>query len=459
MKVSQVPGSFRDPRGTVLSDGSKIYREIKSGAVEDYKAFVASGLYASLVANGRFVRSEPCFADGFANESVVVEHERIPFVSYPYEWSFSQLKNAALLHLNIHLEALKSGFTLTDASAFNVQFIGADPIFIDLLSFSRYEDGVPWAGRQQFCEHFLHPLLLSGAGTPFNSWLRGSLEGIRGEEILRLLPLRNLISLKIFFNIWLPLRLHTYVKRNHEARERALKSRITKPVFEYLIKDMRDWILSIQPNRSRTTWGHYYEDSANYSQSEFDAKRRIVTQFVSTVRPNTVWDLGCNTGEFSEVAVKAGAKYVVSFDNDQSALEAAYRRAQSRLLPIISLYQDMANPSPDQGWEGLERQSLQRRANADALLVLALEHHLAVGRNIPLKRLVAWLVTLAPVGLIEFIPPNDSNFKLLFNKPNSLVDGHTETEFRNAIEVVAAIERVDVVSASGRKLFWYRRKS
>ena len=172
-----------------------------------------------------------------------------------------------------------------------------------------------------------------------------------------------------------------------------------------------------------------------------------------------VWDMGCNTGEFSETALSAGAKRVIGFDFDQTALETAYRRAKDRKLAFLPLFQDAANPSPDHGWNGVERKSLSSRGNADALIALAFEHHLAIGRNIPLDQLIAWLVSLAPVGLVEFVPRGDSNLDRLLRHREDVFDDYTEDNFRSAIEAVAQVDRVDVVSASGRKLYWYSRQA
>lgn len=457
--MSVEEGSFRDPRGRVYSCDGRIFRTIAPKAQADYRKLVESGLYSRLVDKGWLTVAAEIGTSG-ATQALVVEHERLPFVSYPYEWTFSQLKAAAVHQLDVHLEALKHGLTLSDASAYNVQFIDANPIFIDLLSFVQYEEGMLWTGHRQFCEHYLHPLLFTATfGIPFNNWLRSSIEGLSGQDLVRLMPLRHKLSPRAFLNVTLPCWLQQSSSDNNAAIQRASKRRLSKAALEFMLNSLRNWVQSMTLRAGKTTWGDYYEVSHNYSQSETEAKHRIVSEFIARWKPTTVWDMGCNTGEFSATALSAGATRVIGFDFDQMALESAYRRAKDRKLAFLPLFQDAANSSPDQGWNGTERKSLLSRRNADALIALAFEHHLAIGRNIPLDQLVAWLVSLAPVGLVEFVPRGDSNLDRLLRNREDVFDDYTEDNFRAAIETVAQVDRVDVVSASGRKLYWYSRRA
>lgn len=457
--TSEEGGSFRDPRGRVYNHDGRIFRTITSNAQSDYRKLVESGLYSRLVDKRWLTAAVELRTSDEQTEALVVEHERLPFVTYPYEWTFSQLKAAALHQLDVHLEALNHGLTLSDASAYNVQFIDANPIFIDLLSFIQYKEGMLWAGHRQFCDHYLHPLLFTATfGIPFNNWLRSNLEGLSGQELVSLLPFRHKLFPRTFINITLPCWLQRSSSHNDAAIQRASKSRLSKVTLEFMLRSLRDWILSMNPKAGKTTWVDYYEASHNYSDSESGAKHRIVSEFIARWVPTTVWDMGCNTGEFSETALAAGATRVIGFDFDQMALERAYRRAKERKLAFLPLFQDAANPSPSHGWNGVERKSLMSRKNADALIALAFEHHLVIGRNIPLDQLIAWLVSLAPVGLVEFVPRGDSNLDRLLRHREEVFDDYTEGNFRSAIEAVAQVDRVDVVSASGRKLYWYSRQ-
>lgn len=449
-------GSFRDPRGHVFYRDGRVFRTIGSRALADYDYLRKSGLSGRLIEKKWLIPANEVTGILPDPTQLVVEHERLPFVSYPYEWSFSQLKAAALHQLDVHLEALKHGMTLSDSSAYNVQFVGAKPVFIDLLSFQVYEEGMQWTGHRQFCDQYLHPLIFSSVfPVPFNAWLRSSLEGLSGQDLFSLLPWRSRLSPRTLLHVSLPQWLQKSVSDNSSAIQRAAKRRLPKATLEFMLRSLRDWIRTLSPKVSRTTWGDYYEATQNYTDSEADIKHRIVSEFIGRHRPATVWDLGCNTGEFSQTALAAGATRVIGFDFDTLALEKAYRRAVDKNLDFLPLFQDAANPSPDHGWNGAERKSLYARRNADAVIALAFEHHLAIGRNIPLKQLVAWIVSLAPTGLVEFVPRGDSNLDRLLKHREDVFEDYTEEGFRQAIEEVARVDRVDVVSASGRKLYWY----
>lgn len=453
-------GSFRDPRGRVYSRDGRIFRAISPKALSDYHWLMDSGLYSRLVGKQWLTASVVIEPPSTRTGLLVIEHERLPFVSYPYEWTFSQLKAAAVHQLDVHLEALNHGVTLSDANAYNVQFIDTKPIFIDLLSFVRYEEGMLWTGHRQFCEHFLHPLLFTAKfGIPFNNWLRSSMEGLSGQDLVRLLPLHSKLSFRTFLNVTLPCWLQQSSSNNDAAVQRASKRYLSKGALKFMLTSLRDWILTLDSKFGNTTWGRYYETGHNYSEAEAGVKHRIVSEFIACRAPAIVWDMGCNTGAFSETVLAAGAKRVIGFDFDQIALEGAYRRARENNLAVLPLFQDAANPSPDHGWNGVERKSLFSRKNADALIALAFEHHLVIGRNIPLDQLVAWLVSLAPVGLVEFVPRGDSNLDRLLRHREDIFENYTEGNFRSAIEAVAQVDRVDVVSTSGRKLYWYSRRA
>ncbi|HPT50420.1 MAG TPA: class I SAM-dependent methyltransferase [Accumulibacter sp.] len=453
-------GSFRDPRGRVYSHDGRIFRAIAPKALGDYRWLMDSGLYSRLVGKRWLTAAVEIETPSTQTGSLVIEHEKIPFVSYPYEWTFSQLKAAAVHQLDVHLEALDHGVTLSDASAYNVQFIDANPIFIDVLSFVRYQEGMFWAAHRQFCEHYLHPLLFTAKfGIPFNNWLRSNIEGLSGQDLVRLLPLHYKLSLRTFLNVTLPCWLQQSSSTNDAAVQRATKRHLSKAALKLMLTSLRDWILTMNPKAGKTTWSRYYEKDHNYSEVEAGVKHRIVSEFIAYRAPRTVWDMGCNTGIFSETVLAAGARRVIGFDFDQMALEGAYRRAKEKKLAFLPLFQDAANPSPNHGWNGAERKSLFSRNNADALIALAFEHHLAIGRNIPLDQLVAWLVSLAPVGLVEFIPRGDSNLDRLLRHREDIFENYTEANFRSAIEDVAQVDRVDVISTSGRKLYWYSRRA
>lgn len=461
----RIAGSFRDPSGHVHDLNGRILRTVTDHAAAEYEALRDSGLLRSMVDLGWLIASDEVGRDalGTADEAVrhVVEHPRIPHVSFPYEWPFSLLRDAALHHLDMHMAALDKGATLSDASAYNIQFRGPKPIFIDLLSLRRYREGEYWAAHRQFCEQFLNPLLLRALlGIAHNSWFRGTLEGIPTTELARLLPLRRNLSWNVLVHVTLQAKLQRGAVSGGEGRAaRMTRDRpLSRTAFRAMLTQLRNWIARLHPADSgRTEWGDYAETNT-YSSDEEQAKRRFVADFVAADRPATVWDLGCNTGEYSEVALTGGAGRVIGFDADQTALERACHRARSRNLDLLPLYLDAANPSPDQGWMQAERPGFAARTNADALIALAFEHHLAIGRNIPLPQVVNWLTSLAPTGVIEFVEKTDPTIQRMLALREDIFTEYGVAEFETALSRNAKIIKSETISASGRRLYLYDRR-
>jgi ribosomal protein L11 methylase PrmA len=455
------PGSFRDPSGTVFQSDGKIYRTVAAAAAAAFQAARESGLIEALVERGMLLPATD--ADGralgaqAAGAALVLEHPRLPFVSYPYEWGFAAHRRAALLHLDLHLAALERGFTLSDATAYNVQFIGARPVFIDHLSLRPYRDGEIWAGHRQFCMQFLNPLLLRARrGVAANAWFRGALEGIEPEALAPMLSTRDKLSWTVLSHVTLQASLQRRAGRQDAAATRRLKStRLPLTSFKGMLAGLRTAIARLRPAGAPTTWGDY-TSTHSYSDADMEVKRRFVAEMVAKVKPKQLWDIGCNTGDFSALALKSGAGYVVGFDFDHDALDKGFARAEAEKLPFQALWLDAANPSPDQGWAQHERRGLQARAEADALLALALVHHIAIGRNVPLERAIGWLIGLAPTGIIEFPPRSDPMVERLLALREDIFQGFTEEAFLAAISARARVVRSEATSA-GRRLVWYDR--
>jgi ribosomal protein L11 methylase PrmA len=456
-------GSFRDPRGHVHLDGGRVFRTITRTGIDDFRKVEATGLLRRLVDAGQLVDFEEVDArtHGFDDPEVValLEHPRLPFVSHPYEWGFQLLKRAALLQLELGLAALREGVTLTDATAYNIQFVGAEPRFIDHLAFRPYRDGEFWTAHRQFCEQYLNPLLLrSKLGVHHNAWYRGALEGITTTDLNRMLPLRKKMSWNVFTQVVLQAHFQN-ASLEKSARAAVSNTRgLPRPAFESLLVSLRDWIRTLEPlGAPETVWGDYAEKNS-YSDRAAAQKRTFIESFAAAVRPRLIWDIGCNTGEYSEAALMGGAEYVVGFDADQTALDKAFARARDRRLAFLPLYLDAANPAPSQGWGEGERKGLSARADADALLALALVHHLAIGRNVPLAGVVDWLVSLAPEGIIEFVPKSDPMVKELLRLRDDIFPDYDFEHFEASVEERADIVRVESVADSDRQLVWYRRR-
>jgi ribosomal protein L11 methylase PrmA len=459
------PASFRDPGGRVYECEGRVFRTVMPSAAADFEFVRGTGLLDDLAAEGVVVPTTIMSArlptGAAAGARYVLEHPRLPFISYPYEWSFSALKAAALLHLDVHLRALERGVTLSDASAYNVQFRGAQPVFIDALSFRRYREGEFWIGQRQFSEQFLNPLLLRALlGVPHNTWYRGSPEGIETPLLNRLLGLRHKLSWTVLTQVMLPAMLQSSaVGDGASASDISLDAhRLPAGRFRGMLERLRARIDRLAPaDAGTTTWAEYARRH-HYAPDEVQRKQAFVERFVRTMKPGTVWDLGCNTGDYAKLALDAGAGLVVGFDSDQRALEAAFARARAERLAFLPLFLDLANPSPTQGWAQRERSGLLERRNADAVLALAFVHHLAIARNVPLADLVDWLVALAPAGVVEFVPKADPMVQRLLRFRDDIFGDYSDEAFRARLQEQAEIVSTDTVSASGRKLYWYTRR-
>jgi ribosomal protein L11 methylase PrmA len=457
------PGSFRDPSGQVFENDGRIFRTITARALADYTFIRDSGVLRRLVDGGRLVASDEVdpalLGEQARGAPIVVEHPRIPFVSYPYEWPFPALKAAALFHLDLQIDLLADGVMMSDASAYNVQFIGPRPVLIDLLSLRRYREGEYWAGLRQFCEQFLNPLLLRAVlGVPHNQWYRGSLEGIPTSELNRLLPFHKKLSWQVMTYVVLQARLEASANDKGTADAGAIRKKgLTKSSLLGILTQLRGWIEKLKPaDTGKTVWGDYARNNT-YTDAAEEAKCRFIAEFAAAVKPKLLWDLGCNSANYSAVALGAGAGAAVGFDFDQKALELAFDRAVSEKLNLLPLFQDAANPSPDQGWKQAERRGIQGRGDADGLLALAFEHHLVIGRNVPLDQTIGWLTGLAPRGVIEFVPKDDPTVQRMLALREDIFDGYSVEAFTAALENRARVVRAESIADSGRRLFWYDR--
>ena len=455
-------GSFRDPGGQVYLLDGRVFRTVMPCAVEDFDFVRSTGLISELVEQGQLIPESvvdpSMLGEAGAHASYVLEHPLLPFISYPYEWSFAALKAAAIHQLDIHLCALEYGVTLSDATAYNIQFRGVKPVFIDSLSFRRYQEGEFWLGHRQFCEQFLNPLLLrSITGIPHNSWYRGGMEGICAQELNQVLPFHRKLSFNVLTHVVLQARFQSQAGSQHDAERVVTKRKLALTAFRQMLLGLRKWINKLEPaGTGKTVWQEYSQENS-YSTDEVLLKRKFIALFTQSVSPEILWDIGCNSGEYSKTALDAGADSVVGFDFDHGALDLAFSRASVEGLNFLPLYLDATNPAPLQGWAQKERQGLMQRANADGILALALVHHLAIGKNIPLPGVIGWIVSMAPQGIIEFVQKSDPMVQELLRLREDIFNDYSEDTFTHALEKKAVIERTETVSASGRKLFWYRR--
>ncbi len=454
------PGSFRDPGGFVYRRDGILYRQIDGPAIDDWEAFLASGLAERLIGEGRLIGHEAGSLQDAATASAraVIRPEEIAFVSYPYEWTFGELQDAALLTLDVQLEALQAGWTLRDATAYNVQFRGGRPILIDSLSFAPHEEGAPWIAYRQFCEHFLAPLaLMARRDIRLSRLLRADPDGVPLDLASVLLPWRTRLNLGLLSHVHLHARAQNRYAADDQAASTASGVRIDRKRLIGLVGNLRATVAGLRWKPANTEWSDY-ADNTSYVDAATTSKATIVGELLATTGARTVWDLGANTGRYSRIAA-SGDRSVLAFDIDPAAAERNYRQLrQEQRADILPLVMDLANPSPGVGWASGERRSLIERANADALLALALIHHLAISRNVPLWMLVDVFADLAEWAIVEFVPKEDPMVRHLLATREDVFPDYTLEGFRAAAGGRFTIVAERPIEESPRTLLLLRRR-
>ena len=456
-----VSGSFRDPKGqvakTALGDVFRVITEVGNAEFADVEE---SGLYAHLIEQGKLIEHHHVPLTDVTNVSnieTLLRHPSLPMVSYPYEWCFQQMKDAALLQLYLYLESLEYGKTLSDATAYNVQFLRGKPIFIDTLSFIPYTPGQFWLGQEQFTELFLNPLLLTSySGLPFNDIYRGSMTGVSSEMISAVTPFRRKLSWRYFNYIHLPRQSKKRSLESGAAGVRKVEGKLPKEGFQFILKQLRSWTETLTAPEAPSTWIAYTQ-TRTYEDQSVSQKVKFVAECVDQARPKQVLDVGCNTGEFSFLALDAGAEHVVGLESDQQALSTAYAQAVEKSAAFLPLHQNITNPTPSQGWANEERDSIGQRVSADFMLALAMLHHIVISGNIPLKRAVSYLTNLAPRGVIEWVPKSDPMVQTLLRNREDIFDTYSENMFeRILIETGVSVHKKQKLE-NGRTLYLYER--
>jgi ribosomal protein L11 methylase PrmA len=451
------PGSFRDPSGLVFERDGQIYRQVNRSFAAEWDAFTSSGLGDRLIRKGLLIPHEEVGLSMALDERAyrVIRPRRVDFISYPYEWSFSALKDAALLTLSVQEEALDAGMTLRDASAYNVQFVDGKPILIDTLSFEPGGSS-PWAAYGQFCRHFVAPLaLMAYRDVRCGLQLRSFIDGIPLDLAAALLPGRTRLRLGLAVHLRAHARAERRVREDQAAR--AAQARVSKTGQRALVDSLRRTVEGLRWKAPGTAWAGY-TTRTSYSAEAAADKARLVREMLVATSGERVWDIGTGTGAFSEMAVSAG-KRVIALDADAVLIERLYLASRTGLIHgILPLLMNFTNPSPGLGWAHRERRSLEDRGPAPVVLALAVVHHMAIANNVPLPEVGAFFASLAEELIVEFVPKEDpQTASLLASRPDVFPDYSVEG-FREAFGHRFAIVRESAIADSSRSLFVMRRR-
>ncbi len=423
------PGSFRDPASRVVIDGDIVMRLLDERGLEGWRALSATDFFRNAVAEGRLIDSveiEP--PDGSAG---ALRHPRLDLITYPYEWTFSMLRDAALLQLDLLEGALSAGLTIKDATPYNIQFVDGRPMFIDIGSFETYRKGEPWIGYRQFTRQFLFPLMLRAwVGVPFQPWLRGDLEGPTPDQMSKLLAGRKRFNTSALLHVRLQARMES------RMADRAMRQELSEAGFsaEMIlanVKKLRSLVETLTVDEGEEGWSTYVECS--HVTRDRTAKSEFLDSALKKFVPGRVVDLGANDGHFSRIAAENGA-LAIAIDSYEPVLDEVYRGSAGTGLAVALT--DLANPSPSQGWAGQERGSLMERARPDLIIAYGVIHHLIYGASIPPREVVRWLASFRCPVVVEFVSPSDEMvIKLVGNKlPHELHPGGDESEFRAILD-------------------------
>lgn len=436
--MTREPGSFRDPGNQVFYHDEQVFRTLDAESAAHWYELRQTAFFKDLVERGAVVATETeDRADVRAKALTgrwkeLLRHERIPFISYPYEWTFGMLKDAALLHLSVLEDALENGWTLKDGSAYNVQWRGQRPIFIDISSFEPYRLGDSWIGYRQFCMMFLIPLLLRAhRDIDTASLCRSSLEGIDPEEALKFISVRDIFRRGVLSHIYLHARLQARARRAEataasSAPKWAIKQ--TRDMTLRMVQSLKRLVEKLERRGGRTSWSSY-EETHSYDGASFGEKKDFVERHIRSRRWPLVYDLGCNTGTFSRLCSEQ-ADCIVAIDQDELAVDKLYRRIKTPTGGnIVPLVMQLTNMSPDQGWRGRERKSFEGRANPDLILCLALIHHLVISANIPLRDFLDWIRGFGASVILEFVGPDDEMTLQLLRNRRTVHPDYTQDHF------------------------------
>lgn len=450
-QLTQIKASFRDPSGFIFKKDGVVYRQINKAYQKEYDLLISSGLFEKLTKEGLLINHEE--VSGYRDNPEaykIIKPEQIPFISYPYEWSFSQLKDAATATLKIQEIALEHGMSLKDSSAYNIQFYKGKPVFIDTLSFEIYKEGTPWVGYRQFCQHFLAPLaLMAHKDLRFGLLSQIHIDGIPLDFAANILPTKTKFSMGLGTHLHLHSRSQT---KKAETNIKEAKRSLSLGRQLAILDNLKSTVKSLKLPKQKTVWQDYY-DNTNYTSKATKEKQEIISDWIKKIKPKTLWDAGANDGTFSQLA-STQKIFTVATDFDHLAVENAYLKTKERkdifLLPLII---DMTTPSPAIGWENLERDSFLKRSSFDLTLCLALIHHLAIANNLPLAFIAELLSKHTEKLIIEFVPKEDSNTQKLLASREDIFPNYNEKSFEEEFSAYFKILDKRKISQSHRTLY------
>ena len=450
MKNKVESSSFRDPSGYIFYLGEKkVMRHINACYFKEYNHLMKSGLYQELVENHLMVEHKEVKK---ASSFIEIEVEKIPYISYPYEWCFEQLKDAAILTIEINKIAMKYGMILKDSSAYNVQFKNGRAIFIDTLSFMFYEEGSPWGAYGQFTRHFIAPLVLMRYIDPrMNKMLQDYIDGIPLDLCASILGKKGgFISF-----IHIKMQNKSIQKHNYDGHNEVVKIDIKKQSILNMFDMIERQLNKMALKAYETEWMNYY-DMTNYEKDALAEKEKVVEAFCKKIKTKTddiIFDIGANDGRFSRLVYKQFGGNVLSFDIDSNSVQRNYQDAKENNIPILPLIMDINNPSSAIGFANRERNSFMDRGKASLTMVLAFIHHMVISNNISFEMASAFFSKITKYLIIEFVPKEDSQVQVLLKTRTDIFDHYNLETFKEVFSKDFSILEEHKITNSNRTMF------
>jgi hypothetical protein len=450
-------GSFRDPAGAVFFVGDSVYRSVSDNFLPAVKELVQSGFFQKHMEEGRII-STTLVANNFnVPGSCVLQHEKIPFLSYPYEWSFYMLKDAALLTLDVLRECLENGYILKDGTAWNVTYYCGKMVFFDVLSIDRYKEGQTWDGYQQFCNEFLYPLFIKAyKGIDFQQLFKGSLFGVDLVLAHKIFKIRDVFKPGVLKHVF----LNAMLANNKKVTSATIKNKIKLPksallgIVDGLIKVVK----SLECDNKNSIWIDYAQNNT-YADQDESKKIKFIREFSDCCSPNSrIIDLGCNTGSYSLIA--AEFHNIISCDIDSGCIDDIYKKINlNASLSVTPIVLNLMNPSSNSGWDLQERKSIFARIQVNAFFALALMHHICIANNVPLERFIQFLSKIAPKGVLEWIDKRDPMVQFLLRNRVDIFSEYNWENFEDIIKKYFVIKKTQSINNGFRKLCWLESRN
>lgn len=444
------PASYRDPSGFVFRRGDVLYRQVNQSFNEHFDFFIASGLYEKLVQENLLIR-HTVLAENLTGDVAcyaTLQPQKIPVITYPYEWCFDLLKDAALLTLTLAEKAMQHEMMLKDASPYNVQLHNGKSVFIDTLSFEKLDTTKPWIAYRQFCEAFLAPLaIMHFLKTPLQSLILAYPDGIPLQVAEKLLPLTSRFQLGIYLHLHLHARYASGAPTN-----KTQTSSFSKQKLQRIIHSLKQTITSLRLD-AKTQWAGYYNEAAQ-RQDYLHEKKNIISGWISDLpQLKTAIDVGANEGLFAEL-LAAKDIFTVAADSDHFSINALYKKIKNENIKnVVPVVADLANPSPALGVNNEEHAALTERMQSDLVLALALIHHLCIGKNISFALVALLFKRLGTYLLIEFVPKEDKKVREVLAYKKDVYDWYTQQNFEASFQRFFKTIRVQEINPSGRTLY------